>query len=379
MTNLLNGLLQGVVLAAAVYLLLMQFPRLNAATRYVVWYLTLLVVAALPLRPIFVGSGEASHAIGVQPQSVFSHSEPVHTHVLLSRALAVPSVEVIPPPAVNALRTWHPIQLAVGPVRVGIIVIWSIASVALFIRLVAGYRSLLRLKRRARSAPASLVARVQLLAARVLPGRRATLLVSDDVAAPMVLGLFEPVILIPASLVGKIGWNDFDHVTLHELAHLRRYDDWMNLLQKLLEVLLPIQPALFWIGRQICLARETACDDCVIAATGHPKPYAESLTRIAELTCGIRVGLLASGAVGNPSQLYRRVAHLLDRRGNVMPGVRVVPLTVVVSVIAILVWMTLYAPQVVAVEQPARSAIVRAGRAIGRTNPRGFSARGCSG
>ncbi len=127
----------------------------------------------------------------------------------------------------------------------------------------------------------------------------------------------------------------------------------MNFLQKLLEAFLPIQPALFWIGRQINLVRETACDDCVIAETGHPKPYAESLARIAELAYRARIGLLASGVVGNPSQLYRRVQHLLDRNGNVMPRVRLAPLTVAGGVIAALLWMTLYAPQVVALEQPA--------------------------
>jgi beta-lactamase regulating signal transducer with metallopeptidase domain len=353
MTMLLNALLQGVVFAAAVYLLLIQFPRLNAATRYAVWYLTLLAVAALPLRPLVGFFGIASPLSVVQSESILQRGRPVRVQSVLSGAVAAPSLEIIPLPAKSTFGTWRPIQLAARPVRSVIIVLWSAASIALFIRLAAGYASLLRLKRRARAAPASLTARVQSLAARALHKRRAALLVSADVAAPMVLGLFEPTILIPASLVGKIGWGDFDHIALHELAHLRRYDDWMNLAQKVLEALLPIQPALFWIGRQINLAREAACDDCVIAATGSPKPYVESLTRIAELACGARAGLLASGAVGNPSQLYRRVQHLLDRRGNVMPRVRVAPLSVSAGVIAVLLWMTLYAPQVVALAEPA--------------------------
>jgi beta-lactamase regulating signal transducer with metallopeptidase domain len=354
MTNLLNALLQGVVLAAAVYVLLMQFPRLNAATRYAVWYLTLVAVAALPLRPLLGFVGEASTPAEVRTDSNLQHSWPIRGQSVAPGAVAARSVEIIPSSA-NRSIAWRPIQLAARPLRSVIIVVWSAASFALFIRLLAGYRSLLRLKRRGRAAPASLVSRVELLAARALPGRRAALLVSDEIETPVVLGLFEPVILIPASLVGKIGWSDFDHVALHELAHLRRYDDWMNLVQKVLEALLPIQPALFWIGRQINLVREAACDDCVIAETGHPKPYAESLTRIAEISCRARAGLLASGVAGNPSQLYRRVQHLLDRKGNVVPRIRVAPMTVATGIIAVLVWMTLYAPQVVALEQPGTS------------------------
>ena len=356
MTMLLNALLQGMVLAAAVHLLLMQFPRLNSATRYAVWYITLLAVVALPLRPLVGFFGIASPRSVVQPESILQLGGPARVQTVLSGAVAAHSLEIIPMPAESTFSAWRPIQLAARPVRSVLIAVWSGASVVLFIRLAAGYASLRRLKRRARAAPASLAARVQSLAVRALPNRRAALLVSADVAAPMVLGLFEPTILIPASLVGKIGWGDFDHIALHELAHLRRYDDWMNLAQKVLEALLPIQPALFWIGRQINLAREAACDDCVIAATGSPKPYAESLTRIAELACGARAGLLASGAMGNPSQLYRRVQHLLDRRGNVVPGVRVAPMAIAAGVIAVLLWMTLYAPQVVALAEPAPDA-----------------------
>ncbi|HEY1921513.1 MAG TPA: M56 family metallopeptidase [Tepidisphaeraceae bacterium] len=357
MTMLLNSLLQGVVLAAAVYVLLMQFPRLNAATRYAVWYLTLLVVAALPLRPLVGFIGGVSTPAGVRGETNFRTSGTVHLKSDARDVMALRAPDAVTSPSQTSSRTWHPIGLAARPVKTAIIVIWSAASFALLVRLALGYRSLRRLKHTARPAPASLVSRVQLLAQRALPERRATLLVSENISTPIVLGLFNPVILIPASLVGKIGWTDFDHVALHELAHLRRYDDWMNLVQKVVEALLPIQPGLFWIGRQINLARETACDDCVIATTGSPKPYAESLTRIAELSCRARGGLLASGAAGNPSQLYRRVQDLLDRKGEVTPRVRVTPMAIATGVIGLLVWMSLNAPQVVALEQPAGNAL----------------------
>ncbi len=173
MTMLLNALLQGVVLAAAVYVLLMQLPRLNAATRYAVWYLTLLAVAALPLRAIVGLSSSAATTASARLES--NLPRPAYLpRALLPQVVTARSIGISPSEAGTSSRTWRPVQLAARPVTLGIIVIWITASAALLIRLAAGYGSLLRLKRRGRTAPASLVSRVELLSARACcRGRRA--------------------------------------------------------------------------------------------------------------------------------------------------------------------------------------------------------------
>jgi hypothetical protein len=75
-------------------------------------------------------------------------------------------------------------------------------------------------------------------------------------------------------------------VELHR--HVRRWDDWTNFAQKLIEAILPIQPAVYWIGHRMSIEREMACDDWVVATTGTAKPYAASLTKVAELSMGAR-------------------------------------------------------------------------------------------
>ena len=183
--------------------------------------------------------------------------------------------------------------------------------------------------------------------------RAARLLVSDEAQSPMVLGLANPAIVMPRSLAQGISEADFDHIALHELAHLQRYDDWMNLLQKVIEALLPIQPAVIWIGRRLGPEREAACDDWVVAVTGTARPYATSLARIAEMTLGARCGLLATGAIGRPSQLYRRVQRLLDRRQNATPRILAVRTIAGVAAVMALAAAAIQAPPMIALADAA--------------------------
>jgi beta-lactamase regulating signal transducer with metallopeptidase domain len=356
MATLLNGIWQGALLSVLVWLLLKLLPRLNAATRYTVWWIALVVVAVLPLRQPLVGFipqhtrsttmlAPDTEALPLPPVTV-----PNSRHPAFWVLDQVPAAPLSPDSRVT--QNWFPICLAARPVSEVIAALWGFASAILLIRLAISYRSMQRLKTRAAPAAERLQQRLTVLAERAGVRRQARLLVSDEVCAPMALGLFDPAILIPRSLPQQVSELDFDHIALHELAHLRRFDDWINLLQKFLEALLPIQPALFWIGRQLTLERETACDDWVIASTGTPKPYVTSLTRIAELSLWARSGILASGAAGHPSQLYQRVQRLLDKRRNIAPRVSSLPLALAVTAVIGLAWVILSAPPMVALANP---------------------------
>jgi beta-lactamase regulating signal transducer with metallopeptidase domain/DUF4097 and DUF4098 domain-containing protein YvlB len=350
MATLLNGLWQGAVLTALVWAMLKIIPRTNAATRYLIWWVTLAAVVILPLRARSFQSHDPTSPRPVSPLSVEA-TDMVQTSAgpIAARESLAPSPPVPDVSEVAAPSALLPIRIASLPVSIAIAILWATLSLALLIRLARSFQSLRQLKSHAEPAGEVFQSRLNSLAASVGVGRRARLLVSDDVSAPMALGLLDPVILVPRSLPERLSDADFDHVALHELAHLRRYDDWMNLLQRLIEALFPIQPAVFWISRQLTLERESACDDWVIAATGTPKPYATTLTRVAELTMWARAGVLASGAAGNPSQLYRRVHRLLDQRRNITPRASAIALLLGALGVVALVSACARAPQLVAV------------------------------
>ena len=99
---------------------------------------------------------------------------------------------------------------------------------------------------------------------------------------------------------------------LHEFAHLQRWDDWTNLLQKLVRTVFFFHPAVWWIEKRLSLEREMACDDVVLAETSDPRAYANCLVSLAEKNF-LRRGLeLAQAAIGRASDTALRLAQILD-------------------------------------------------------------------
>jgi beta-lactamase regulating signal transducer with metallopeptidase domain len=382
MTTLLNGIWEGTCLAAAMWLFLKLLPRLNPTTRFSVLWVTLLAIVALALGPFapraFLSSAPAhspaiaptkkltatsfapvpmeeqklsllspdtnaeSHRLSVpksksEPVSGLA-SEPVEARKDTSRG------ESIAPAAVK-----HPlIRIRSGRIQGAIEIVWAFFSLAMLVRLGLGYLKLRGLKAGATPAPTEWQLLLRNLAGSNGVRRQTQLLVSSQITAPMSLGFLNPAILIPRALLDTLSEPEVAHVVLHELGHLRRRDDWTNLAQKLIEAILPIQPAVYWIGQRMSIEREMACDDWVIAATGTAEPYATSLTRVAELSQWARAGILAAGATGNRSHLFRRIHHMLDRTRNAAPRLDFGPLGAAIAAIGILIYAAARAPQMIA-------------------------------
>jgi hypothetical protein len=118
--------------------------------------------------------------------------------------------------------------------------------------------------------------------------------------------------VIPSWALQELSPVELNAVVLHELAHLRRWDDWTNLAQKILRALLFFHPAVWWIGRSLSLEREMACDDFVLASNPNPRAYAQCLVSVAEKSFLHRSLSLAQAAVGRMRQTAQRVARILD-------------------------------------------------------------------
>lgn len=143
--------------------------------------------------------------------------------------------------------------------------------------------------------------------------RYAELCISADVESPSVIGFISPRILIPTALLEKLSPSQLEQIVLHEMEHLRRGDDWINLLQKLSLVLFPLNPVLRWIERRLCIERELACDESVLRFTQAPKAYATCLTNLAEHSMRRVKTSLALRAWERQSELASRVHRILRR------------------------------------------------------------------
>ena len=121
-------------------------------------------------------------------------------------------------------------------------------------------------------------------------------------------GYLRPVILIPLGLLTGMPPAHVEAILLHELAHIRRRDYLVNLLQAVAENLLFYHPAVWWISGVIRTERENCCDDLVVAVRGNAYDYAVALTALEESRWTGEPALAATG--GN---LMKRIHRLLDR------------------------------------------------------------------
>jgi beta-lactamase regulating signal transducer with metallopeptidase domain len=131
---------------------------------------------------------------------------------------------------------------------------------------------------------------------------------SAAVEIPSVVGFWRPAILIPASTMTGLTAIQLEMILAHELAHVRRHDFLVNLLQAMVETLLFYHPAVWWISRQIRIEREICCDDLAIATCGDRLEYARALVQLDTLRAS-DLALAASAGGGSLLERVRRIAR----------------------------------------------------------------------
>ncbi len=186
--------------------------------------------------------------------------------------------------------------------------LWAAGVVAFGIQLLAGW---FHVRRSARDAGTLLeepwATRLAELAERLGLRRSVRLVQSALVEVPATIGWLRPVILLPAGCLTGLSPSQLDAILAHELAHIRRHDYLVNLLQCAVETLLFYHPAVWWASGRIREAREFCCDDLAVAACGNRVAYARALATLEEL----RPASLALAASGAP--LLQRIRRLTAR------------------------------------------------------------------
>ena len=140
--------------------------------------------------------------------------------------------------------------------------------------------------------------------------RNVQILGSPHIYEPLTIGHFKPLILIPISLLTQQPPEFVEAIILHELAHIRRYDFLVNLVQTWVEILFFYHPAVWYISQEARIAREHCCDDMVVGMNQDPFTYAQALTHASLLKTQTapRLSLAASGKKG---QLSERICRIM--------------------------------------------------------------------
>lgn len=186
--------------------------------------------------------------------------------------------------------------------------VWFLGVVMLSLRTAGGWTFAQTLKHRGnRPADPSWQQTLARLASRLGIHRNLTLRESTLAGVPAVIGWLRPVILLPVSALAGLTPQMMEVILAHELAHIRRHDYLLNMLQTAIETLLFYHPAVWWVGKRIRQERENCCDDLAVTACGDALTYARALTALEQLRCASPQ--LAMAATGG--SLYARIRRLL--------------------------------------------------------------------
>lgn len=257
-------------------------------------------------------------------------------------------------------RLTNPVSLTLGlDSRMARLAGVILLSGCLMLSAVRLFMLLLRLhqirKLKVQSIPASetLKELFQGLVTRLGAGRKVDLKTLPTTQSSFVLGFLHPVILLPTE---QMELTEAEQILRHELAHVRRRDDWANLIQHFILAAFPFHPAVWWISRRLSLEREIACDDCVLQSSARPHAYALLLANLAARMQRCPP-LLAPGASNNKTQLQQRIDMILNTRRNASPRLAATWLTFMVSAATLFAVTALcLAPRIVLAQSEAAPA-----------------------
>ena len=332
--TLLHFVWQGALVAAALALVLAAMRRQTAQRRYVVSVVALAVMASLPVvtaarlanaplaesvlgqprdmaQPGIASIEDASRGTSSMTTDPAAALPDAGTRVADGNLAGPSGTERLIPRSLDRLRVWG------NRFAPFLVVVWLTGVLLLSLRLLGGWRRVRRLTSRA-TVPASSVATARLatIAAGLGVTRTVRLVESAMVQVPAVVGWLRPVLLMPLSMGTALSVRDLELLLAHELAHIRRHDYFINVLQTIVETSLFYHPAIWWVSRQIREEREHCCDDIAVAFCGDTRAYAEALVRLE----GLRQPEPLLAAAANGGSLLRRVRRLIEDRTNPSDG-----------------------------------------------------------
>ena len=350
---LISSVWQGAIVACGLAFCLRLAPAIPARLRYAVWTAGFAAIVCLPFLPALIHhltpvglNSFATHPLGLAAASGLASGSPSSPWLSLDArwSLGLAALWLVASLARAAGLATHAVRMrrlwrSATPIRT--------ASLDALLQKTVGVPSFRRLLAKGWDASPLSLGRIN-----VALRAGAELCVTGDLDRPCVIGFFRPRILIPHWLLARLSPAELEQIVLHESEHLRRMDDWTNLLQKLCLVVFPLNPALWWLERRLCAEREMACDDGVISRTQAPRAYAACLAGLAERGLERRQAALSLGAWQHRPELAKRVHRLLRRSPVLSPIAAVASMALVGCGLIAGTFALAHSPQLVAFVAP---------------------------
>jgi beta-lactamase regulating signal transducer with metallopeptidase domain len=325
---LVHSLWQFALVAILAIVLQRATRRRSAVLRYRTLLATMLLMVAMPVVTWFQHSPGGTPAAMAEIQSVetlppvpppraaFAPGNGPHMHpaeaasVRLAGKTAAQRAEPTLPQHVSGRSAWALPQLEqrLHPWLPAIVLVWLAGACLAALRPLWGWYTARRLRTTGVTrVPDVMHAILERTARRLKLDPTVELLQSAWVQSPAVVGYLRPVILLPVCVVTGLPESELELILAHELAHIRRHDYLVNLLQTLAETLFFYHPAVWWLSRQIRNERENCCDDVAMDIAGSRADYARALLAVEELRAVPSRFAVAAGG-GSLLARIRRIA-----------------------------------------------------------------------
>ena len=301
----------------------------KSGTRYTIAIFSLLMLVGTAFGCFVFTAGQLREAMIEQQQSSFVAYENLNPQLapesasqmsplpIITTAISNQTVREIPTPR-EAFFAWLQDVLLTSAVR-SLPWIWLVGTIMVAVLYVTGVFGTVQLRRKSTPIEDEKVLKrlAQLQRSLGIVGNVA-LRACEEIASPIVVGILRPMILLPPSVLTGLTDDQLEMILLHELSHVKRFDNFVNLMQRVVEALFFYHPAIWWASRWIRLEREHCCDAIVLAHDHTPQSYAETLASLAipELSPKFAVAAMAN------HQLTSRICHILNVEEKTMTNSR---------------------------------------------------------
>ncbi|MBS4059299.1 MAG: M48 family metalloprotease [Bacteroidetes bacterium] len=265
--SLLHSLWQAALVALIVLGLLRLFQNGSATSRYFIAFTGLAAMALLPVIT-FIGIYQPTERIMLSDHSQEAATLANVIYVLADSQLGIESV-------------FDKIAVLLTLLAPKVFWFWIIGMTLMAIRMSGGYFLTYKLKNSG-LLPVSgdWETRLQKLASMLHIHKKIKLFESSKADVPMVIGFLKPVILIPVGTISRIPFDQLEMILAHELAHIKRADFLVNLLQSVVETIMFFNPFIWWISGIIRQERENICDDLALQTSGKRISLAKALATL---------------------------------------------------------------------------------------------------
>jgi beta-lactamase regulating signal transducer with metallopeptidase domain len=322
---------QALVLMACVGLGMKVCRLKMPALRHQVWLFGLMAVALLPLCRAVAESFPA-----LRPASpTLSYVIEAPRAVLDFTPKATPPASPAAAPPVAAASS--PVQASVKP-SIFLAMLFAVWVMGVLIALSRLVKIHMRLRRAVRGAQTIRLADLDCAESEALIAGKVSLRLSPEVHSPILFGLFRPVILLPSDIASWTTPAERSAMIRHEFAHVERRDTLVSLFQAALHSVFFFHPLVRYGCRQLCLEREMACDDRVVALGAPADAYAEGILKVAErsITPG---GAHQLALISAKQVLERRIEMILNHDRARLVARQWKYLIAPAGLIAIVAWM----------------------------------------